>query len=176
MNVLDGKGAEFRIVGPRSNVDHYENPGDRLHGTNMFAYSTGVEDNIADWLAFHLTFQRVKLGDDVMAIIGCTGDSMYVALETPETIETAASFEQRLRPCVARVSLGPSDDPWSKSTTVYVGRRLDWHNRPSKRRSTKFGRETLGVQSGRPFAVQISLDGKTFVPEAGASPLLITLR
>jgi hypothetical protein len=76
-----------------------------------------------------------------------------------------------------RIGIGDVTDPWSKAQILNVGKRSEFQStaNPARRR-TKYRRDALGVEPGRPFAVQVSLDGKTYFPEAGAPPLLITLK
>jgi len=166
---LDGKGAELKIVSA-------ENPGAvagpmDLHGTNMFGRVAIVEKNVAEWFAYWLTMRRFDLGDGLTAVIGGLGADLYVFVETP------AGFTGTLDDFVLRIGTGDVTDPWSKAQILDVGKRPEFQSaaNPARRR-TKFRRDALGVEPGRPFAVAVSLDGKRFLPEAGASPLLITLK
>jgi pimeloyl-ACP methyl ester carboxylesterase len=166
---LEGKGAEVKIVSAE-NSDAVKGPMD-LHGTNMFGRVAIVEKNVADWFAYRLTMPRFDLGDGLTAVIGVLGAELYVFVETP------AGFTGTLENFVLRIGTGDVTDPWSKSQIVNVGKRPEFQSaaNPARRR-TKFRRDALGVEPGRPFAVAVSLDGKRFLPEAGAPPLLITLK
>jgi len=165
---LDGKGAELKIVAATDGDIESAEPM-ALHGTNMFGRVEAVESNLADWIAYRLAFRRFDLGKGITAVIGSAGDVLYVGVEASE--DPAA-----LTPLTLRVGTGDVTDPWSKSQTIAVGKRLVPLADRLSRRRTKLSKDALGVESGRPFAVQVSLDGKTFFPEAGAPPLLITLR
>jgi len=163
---LDGKGAEMKLVGP---LDTATAAGPMaLHGTNMFGKVLDLESNVADWLAYRLTFRHLDLGGGVTAVVGGAGDALYVGVEwtTDEKPDLAAT--------AVRVGTGPVTDPWSKAQTLNVGRRFT--TAKTKRDRTKLRLDSLGAEAGKPFAVAVSLDGKTFHPEAGAPPLLITLR
>ncbi len=135
----------------------------------MFGRVAEVEENLADWLALHVAFRRVDLGDGVVALVGSLGGVLYVGIETPE--ESKATFGK----VAVRIGLGPVTDPWSKSETIEVGARLAT-NGASTRRRTKLARERLGAEAGRAFAVAVSLDGKKFQPEAGEPQFLVALR
>jgi pimeloyl-ACP methyl ester carboxylesterase len=166
---LEGRGAELKRV-VASEPGKIRDAMD-LHGTEMFGRVADVEDNVADWLAYRLAFRRVDLGGGVTAVVGSAGSSLYVGVETPEGSKTP------LGALTVRVGLGPVTDPWSKSDTIEAGQRLD---RPSPetptRRRTRIGRERIGAEPGRPFAVALSLDGKSFVPDAASAPLFFALR
>jgi dienelactone hydrolase len=168
---LDGKGAELKIV---QAIDPAGTTGAMdLHGTTMFGRVADVEKNVADWLAFRLAFHRLDLGDGVTAVIGAAGSELYVGVEWP-----AGSKRPSFESFALRVGTGDVTDPWSKSEIFPdVGKRFDrTGSAASTRARTKLDRESIRVALGRPFAVQVSLDGKRFLPEAGAPPLLITLR
>jgi dienelactone hydrolase len=169
MTKLDGKGAELKIVAAE-NPDKSAGPME-IHGTNMFGRVAVVEKNVADWFAYWLTMHRLDLGNGLTAVIGGLGPDLYVMVETP------ADFKGPLDAFVVKIGTGDVTDPWSKSQILNVGKRSEFQSTANlKRRRTKFRRDALGVDAGRPFAVRVSLDGKKFVPEEGASPLLITLQ
>jgi dienelactone hydrolase len=165
---LEGRGAELKRVAastPEEGADERS-----LHGTNMFGRVADVEDNLSDWLALHVAFRRIDLGDSVVAVLGSLGGALYVGIENP------VGSKVSLRALAVRVGLGPVTDPWSKSETIEIGarmeRRLDMPDRPR----TKLTRERLGAAAGCAFAVAVSLDGKKFLPEAGEPQLLVALR
>jgi hypothetical protein len=142
-----------------------------IRGTDMFGRVPDVEDNVADWIALHVAFRRVDLGDGVTAVLGSTGTALYVGVETPPGAKTT------LDALAVRVGLGPVTDPWSKSETIEVGKRLSGPTEDAAaRRRTRIARDRLGAESGKPFAVQISLDGRKFLPAAGEPALLFSLR
>jgi dienelactone hydrolase len=166
---LDGRGAELRTVVDPGAAAAKEPVS--LHGTDMFGRVPDVEDNLADWLALRIAFRRVDLGQDVTAVVGSTGTSLYVGVEAP------AGSKTPLDSLTVRVGLGPVTDPWSKSATIAAGKRLGGPTEDAAaRRRTQITRDRLGAESGRPFAVQVSLDGKKFLPEDGQPPLFFTLR
>lgn len=166
---LDGKGAELKIVADPDALVAKEPAS--LHGTDMFGHVPSVEENVADWIALHVAFRRIDLGGGLTALVGSTGTSLYVGVESPPETNTS------LDALVVRVGLGPVTDPWSKTTTIDAGNLLSGPTQDAAaRRRTKIARERLGAEAGRTFAVRISLDGKKFLPETGEPLLLFTLR
>ncbi len=164
---LEGRGAELKRV---EWVKTDETADERsLHGTNMFGRVDGVEENLADWLALHVAFRRVDLGERAVAVIGSVGGSLYVGIEAP------AGSNVSTNSLAVRVGLGPVTDPWSKSETIEIGARLEGNGENTRRRA-KIARVRLGAEAGRAFAVAVSLDGKKFLPEAGEPQLLVALR
>jgi pimeloyl-ACP methyl ester carboxylesterase len=164
---LEGRGAELKLVSA-AEPDQVDDP-TALHGTKMFGRVGGVESDLADWLAFHVAFRRVDLGAGRVAIVGSTGDALYLGVEFPEGAAPPDAV-------ALRIGRGGATDPWSKSETIDLAKRLAPVATAPRRRSTRLSRERLGVDAGAPFAVAVSLDGKSFHPEAGAPPLLFTLR
>jgi dienelactone hydrolase len=158
---LEGKGAELKIVAPIDPADPGGPMG--LHGTNMFGKVADVEANVADWLAYHLAFRRVDLGGGATAVLGSTGDSLYVGVETVEGAKPA------LEGFAVRVVHGDA------SSVFELGKRLPAPE-GSTRRRTKLRRESLGVAPGAAFAVSVSLDGKKFLPDGDAPRLSFSLR
>jgi dienelactone hydrolase len=162
---LDGKGAELKLV-KAFDPSAAAKPMD-LHGTNMFGKVADVERSIADWMAYRLAFHRIDLPGGFTAVLGGCGEELYVGVLVPD------GFKGSLSAFRVRVGKGGVTDPWSDTTTLDFVESLD---EPSSRHRTRVRREYVNAQPGKPFAVQVSLDGKRFLPEAGAPPLLITLK
>jgi dienelactone hydrolase len=140
-----------------------------LRGTYLFGHVADLESNVADWLALHVAFRRIDLGGGVTAVVGSTGSSLYVGVE--------ADPKTPLDAFAVKVGLGPVTEPWSKASTIVVGKRLGPPTEDAAaRRRTRVPRDRLGAESGKPFAVQVSLDGEKFLPDAGAPALLFSLR
>lgn len=165
---LEGRSAELKRVDA---AERDETADERfLHGTNMFGRVAGVESNLADWLALHLAFRRIDLGDGVVAVVGSVGDAIWVG------VDPAPGSKTSLRAFAVRVGLGPVTDPWSKSETIALGDRIERRSDQPVLPRTKLRRERLGAEAGQVFALAVSLDGKRFLPEAGDAQILVTLR
>lgn len=139
-----------------------------LHGTNMFGRAPDVERNVAEWLAYRLAFRRIDLGGGATAVIGATGDELYVG------VETSPDAKAPLDGLLLRVRRFPTIAPVTEPL-IHLGPRLSDADSMGRRRA-RIPRSTLAVDVGEEFRVEISLDGRNFLPNGDAPPLSFALR